>query len=111
MGGALEMNNETVVTSLAGFLEWLETGTTPRCVYHRGCHVTEHPRKSSVETPDEFEERLAINQKARAMAKAVWRTAADRRVYLVQRRVKGSLFDYLAIRAEAKVPLVFAALG
>src|SRR5260370_35506107 len=98
MGGALEMNNETVVTSLAGFLEWLETGTTPRCVYHRGCHVTEHPRKSSVETPDEFEERLAINQKARAMAKAVWRTPAHRRRRLARPRGDGSPLDCAPVR-------------
>src|SRR5258708_28407474 len=105
------MNNETEITSLAGFSEWLETGTTPRCVYHRGCHVTGRPRKGGTETPDEFEDRMVVNQEARAIAKAVWRSAADRRVYLVQRRVEGNLFDYLAIRAEAKVPLVFAAPG
>jgi hypothetical protein len=97
------MSNETTISSSDQFSDWLTTGTTPRCVYHRGCHVRETP--TGVETHDVVEARMVV----KAIAARAWRSAAAREVYLVQRRVEGGVFEYIAIRAAEKVPLAFAA--
>lgn len=94
---SIVMSTETAVADLNAFSEWLTAGTTRSFVYHRGRHVTESEDGTWGETSTK--------------ARLAWKSAVERKVYLLQRRVdERGVFDYIAIRAAEKVPLRFAAV-
>lgn len=86
---------ETPVTTAAQFSAWLASGDTPVCVYHVG-----HLAGDLTGSPE--------HQNKRALAREVWAAAVGRQVYLMQRRFRGEPMEYLAIRADGKVPRAFA---
>lgn len=103
------MTEATVLADANAFSDWLKSGTTPSCVYHRGCSAHEIEPAGRKEVTAEILDRQLANQEASLKAKLAWEAATARKVYLLQRRVSDGVFDYIAVRAEKKVPLRFAA--
>jgi hypothetical protein len=87
--------NETEVRDAESFVKWLEKApSSGRCVYHRGVGL-------SLSTD------RAHNERVDGLARVALSAAESGRVHLVRHRdpAQPAIFNYIAIKAKAKVVL------